>query len=103
MMKLSDLTPATKVLATQLEDPAFRDEWERTALAREVALRVTQYRAEHGLSQAALARMLGMQQSAIARIEAGVHEPTISTLRHLAQTLDMEFHITITPNAAQSA
>lgn len=102
-MKLSDLKPSDRVLAEQLKDPAFRYEWERTALAREVALRVTTYRAEHGLSQAALARGLGMQQPAIARLEAGVHEPAISTLQRLARHLGMEFHITIAPDADRTA
>lgn len=102
-MKLSDLTPATTVLAEQFTDPAFRDEWERTALAREVVLRITTYRAVHGLSQAALARKLGMQQPAIARLEAGVHEPTFSTLQRLARHLGMEFHITIAPDADRIA
>ncbi|HVA92218.1 MAG TPA: hypothetical protein VNL71_20525 [Chloroflexota bacterium] len=28
-MKLSDLKPAAEVLAEQLKDPSFREEWER--------------------------------------------------------------------------
>ena len=102
-MKLSDLTPADRVLADHLADPAFRDEWERTALARAMALRVVSYRAEQGLSQAALARRLGMRQSAIARLEAGDHEPTFATLQRLARHLGMEFHITIAPDVVLSA
>jgi len=98
-VKLSDLKPAAEVLTEQLKDPSFREEWERTALARDVALRVTTYRAEHKLSQAALARRLGMQQPAIARLEAGAHEPSLSMLHRLATCLGMEFHITIAPDA----
>lgn len=103
MMKLSDLKTADEVLAAQLADPAVREEWERTALARDVALRVAAYRAEHGLSQVALARLLGMHQPAIARLEAGTHEPSISTLQRLARHLGMEFHIVIAPDADRSA
>ncbi|MGH2412056.1 MAG: helix-turn-helix transcriptional regulator [Chloroflexota bacterium] len=98
-MKLSDLKTAAEVLTDQLKDPSFREEWERTALARDVALRVTAFRVEHNLSQAALARKLGMQQPAIARLEAGMHEPSLSMLHRLATHLGMEFHITITPDA----
>jgi transcriptional regulator with XRE-family HTH domain len=86
-----------EVLADDLKDPEFRHEWDRTALAREVALRVTQYRAEHHLTQSQLARQLSMQQPAIARLEAGDHEPTLATLHRLAQYLGMSFHIDITP------
>jgi transcriptional regulator with XRE-family HTH domain len=91
------------VLAEQLKDPVFRDEWERTALARDVPERLVAYRAEHGLTQTALARQLGMQQPAVARLEAGDHEPSFSTLQRLARHLGMEFHITIAPAAELTA
>ncbi|MDQ2745562.1 MAG: helix-turn-helix transcriptional regulator [Chloroflexota bacterium] len=100
-MKLSELKSADAVLREQLKDPAFRDEWERTALARAVATRVVAYRAEHSLSQAALARKLGVSQPLVARLEAGDHEPTIRTLTRLAHRLGLEFHIDITPTTLQ--
>lgn len=62
-------------------------------------MRVIGYRAEHGLSQTAVARMLGMHQPAIARLEAGDHEPSLATLSRLAKVLGVEFHIDITPDA----
>jgi DNA-binding XRE family transcriptional regulator len=96
-MKLSGMKRADDALAEDLQDPAFRQEWERTALARQVAIRVTQYRAEHGLTQSELARRLGMKQPAIARLEAGDHEPSLATLQRLAQGLGMSFRIEITP------
>ncbi len=95
-MKLSDMKSAREVLAEDLKDPKFREEWERTALAREVAIRVVAYRAEHNLSQEALGRLLGMRQPAVARLEAGEHEPSLATLKKLSRSLDMEFHIDIT-------
>lgn len=100
-MKLSDMRSAEVVLADQLTNPEFREEWERTALARTVANRVVAYRAEHGLSQAALARRLSVSQPLIARLEAGDHEPTLTTLARLARTLDLEFHIDITPTSLE--
>jgi hypothetical protein len=45
-----------RVLAEDLQDPEFRAEWERTAVARAVAIRVVGYRAEHGLTQTQLAK-----------------------------------------------
>jgi transcriptional regulator with XRE-family HTH domain len=41
----------------------------------------------------------GMHQPAIARLEAGDHEPSLATLSRLARVLGIEFHIDITPNA----
>lgn len=97
-MRLKDLESHDKVLQKQLRDPAFRREWERTALARAIARRLIEYRAEHDLTQTGLARQLGMKQPAIARLEAGDHNPSLETLRRLSQGLDVEFHIDVTPD-----
>ncbi len=88
---------ASDSLKKRLRDPDFRREWDRTALARAVALRLVEYRADNGLSQTALARKLQMQQPAIARLEAGDHNPSVDTLVRLSQGLGIDFHIDITP------
>jgi len=92
-MKLSDLKSFEEVLAEDLQDSAFRREWERTEIARAVALQVVQYRATHHLTQEELAAKLGVKQPAIARLEAGEHQPSVMTLRRRADRLGMEFHI----------
>jgi transcriptional regulator with XRE-family HTH domain len=97
-MKLSDLKTNDQVLAEELRDPEFRAEWERTTVARAVALRVLAYRTEHELSQRALAAKLGMSQPQVARLEAGEHNPTIDTLARLAEALDTEFVIDVHPS-----
>lgn len=96
-MRLRDLPSAEAVIAENLKDPAFRAEWERTAVARAVAIRVLEYRAEHGVSQTELARRLGMKQPAVARLEAGEHNPSFETLARLSNALGIEFHIAVTP------
>ncbi len=96
-MKLSDLRSSQESLAEALLDEDFRREWERTALARAVAIRLVQYRADHELSQRALAAKLGMKQPAIARLEAGDHTPSIDTLVRLSRGLGMRFRLDITP------
>lgn len=97
-MKPAKASSAENVLARQLRDPRVRAEWERTAVARAVATRLVEYRAEHGLSQTALARTLGMKQPAIARLEAGAHNPSFDTLVRLSSALGIEFHIDVTPD-----
>lgn len=101
MPKLSELKTAGQIAAEELSDPEIRREHERTALAHAVAMRVIGYRIDHGLSQTELARRLGMHQPAIARLEAGDHEPSLATLARLAQRLGVEFHIDITPDTLQ--
>jgi predicted transcriptional regulator len=48
-------------------------------------MRVIGYRVDHGLSQTGLARLLGMHQPAVARLEAGDHEPSLATLSRPAR------------------
>ena len=97
-MKLEDLIPFEQILEEELRDPEFRAEWERLAPARAVANRLIGYRADHGLTQTALGRLLGMPQSAIARLEAGDHLPTLQTLLRLAEALDLEILVTMAPS-----
>jgi transcriptional regulator with XRE-family HTH domain len=96
-MKLREMRTSKQVLRDELRDPAFRAEWERTALARAVALKVVTYRTEHKLSQRALAERLGMAQPQVARLEAGQHNPEIDTLVRLAPVLNLEFTIDVHP------
>lgn len=96
-MKLEDLIPFEQILEEELRDPEFRAEWERLAPARAVAISLVVYRADHGLTQTALGRWLGMSQPAVARLEAGDHLPTLPTLLKLSELLGLEILVTMTP------
>src|SRR5262245_14071755 len=87
----------TEVLAEMLQDPQFRAEWERTALARAVAEAVIRYRSEHGLSQTGLAALLGWRQPVVARLEAAEHNPSMDTLLTLARALGLRVHVDVGP------
>ena len=101
-MRLSDLPTHEEVLAGHLDaDPEYRREWERTALARAVAVKVIAYRAEHDLSQTALAKRLAMSQPAVARLESGEHNPTFPTLLRISDALGVELAIDIAPSGQQ--
>jgi DNA-binding XRE family transcriptional regulator len=89
-MTPSALISADEVLTAQLGDPEFRADWERTAPARAVALRLIAYRIDHALSQTQLGRLLGMAQPAIARLESGEHTPNFETLLRIVEALDQE-------------
>jgi ribosome-binding protein aMBF1 (putative translation factor) len=89
---------AEDVLAEDLrDDPEFAAEWERTALARAVALAVVRYRITHKLSQSALADRLGMRQPHIARLEAGDHNPSLKMLQRLARCLGLRITLDVAP------
>lgn len=100
-MDLSQFKTAEQSLAEQLDgDPEFRAYWERTALARAVALSVLRYRTAHNLSQSALGRRLGMSQPQVSRLEDGEHNPSMETLLKLSARLGLKFDIQVRPVAA---
>lgn len=95
MTKLSDLKSAAEIAANERRDPDVLAELERTSVAEQVALLLTSYRVEHGLTQTGLAELLGMHQPAIARLEAGTHEPSLATLARLSSALDISLDVHI--------
>ena len=62
-------------------------------LFAQIAGQVADRRKERGLSQAALAALVGTTQSAIARLESGGRPPRIDTLLRIANALDADLHI----------
>lgn len=94
---ISDLKTAEEFLEEQLQDPGFRAEWNRTALARAVSLGIISYRSAHGLTQTELARIIGIKQPAVARLEAGETNPSWETLSRISQALGIEFLVDIAP------
>jgi transcriptional regulator with XRE-family HTH domain len=85
------------LLKQELENDDFREDWERTLLARSVANQVIRYRVERHLSQRDLATKLGTSQAIVGRLELGEHEPKLSTLSRLARILGLRFTIAIHP------
>jgi len=101
-MKLSEMKTNDELITEQLRtDPEFRAEWERTALARAVAVAIVRYRAEHDLSQRDLAGRLGMKQPQVARLELGEINPSMDTLMRLSAELGIEFTIDVRPAGAR--
>jgi transcriptional regulator with XRE-family HTH domain len=97
-MQLSEMKTNTDLIAEQIRiDPKFRAEWERTALARAVALAIIRYRADHDLSQRELSERLLMKQPQVARLELGEVNPSMETLMRVSAQLGIEFTIDVRP------
>jgi transcriptional regulator with XRE-family HTH domain len=77
--------------------PSFKAEWQRLVPAREFALTLLRYRAEHELSQRALAERLGVSQPRIVKLESGEHNPEIDTIINAARRLGIEFVLDVSP------
>jgi transcriptional regulator with XRE-family HTH domain len=100
-MKLSEMNTNEELIAEQLRtDPEFRAEWERTALARAVAVAIVRYRTEHDLSQRELATRLEMKQPQVARLELGEVNPSMDTLVRISSRLGIEVTIDVRPAGA---
>jgi transcriptional regulator with XRE-family HTH domain len=92
------MRPNDELISEQLRtDPEFRADWERTPLARAVAVAIVRYRTDHDLSQRELGERLGMKQPQVARLELGEVNPTIETLTRVSAQLGIEFTIDVRP------
>jgi transcriptional regulator with XRE-family HTH domain len=78
-------------------DDEFRAEWLRLAPARQFAAMLIGYRADRGLSQRALARLLGVSQPRVARMESGEQNPDFETIIAVVKTLRTEFVLDVAP------
>jgi DNA-binding XRE family transcriptional regulator len=88
--------------AEQLADPSFRAEWQRLAPAREFAATL-RYRAEHKLSQRALAKKLGVSQPRVVKLESGEHNPEVDTIINAVRRLGIEFVLDVAPASRKPA
>ena len=80
-----------ELIADQMRtEPEFCAKWERTVLARAVAVAILRYRSEHDLSQRDLAERLRMKQPQVARLELGEVNPNIDTLMRISAALGIE-------------
>jgi transcriptional regulator with XRE-family HTH domain len=91
------------VAEEQLADPSFRAEWQRLAPAREFAATLLRYRAEHKLSQRALAKRLGVSQPRVVKLESGEHNPEIDTIINAVRWLGIEFVLDVAPAGRKPA
>ena len=96
-MAASKKTFDALVAEEQLADPSFKAEWQRLAPAREFAATLLRYRAEHKLSQRALAKELGVSQPRVVKLESGEHNPEIDTIINAVRRLGIEFVLDVAP------
>ena len=61
-----------------------------------IAVELAKLREQRGLSQTDLAKLTGMKQPQIARLESGAHFPALGTLRRLLGALGGKLEVTST-------
>ena len=92
---------ASRLAGEEARNPEVAAELARTAVANQLAILLVQHRIDHDLTQTALARMLGMSQPAVARLEAGDHEPSVATLMRLARHLGITLRLQLSGDSAE--
>lgn len=65
-------------------NPAYRAEQARVAPYEELARAIIRLRIDKGLTQDALADLVGTSKPAVSRLESGQHAPTVQTLQKIA-------------------
>lgn len=82
-------------LGRHLKDPEFQRHLEQRRLVHEVAIVVRSMREQAGLTQAQLARMVGVSQPMIARMERGLDQrtPRWETLRKVGRALGKQLKL----------
>lgn len=94
---MSDLGMLTAEL---MQDPLFREEYERLQTERELQDSVIAAREKAGLTQKELARKSGVCLSAVKGLEESGRLPGLAKLRRIADALNLNFRITLQERAA---
>lgn len=87
------MTRIADLKARYMNDPEFRDEYEKADSEFKLIEALVRARTKAKLTQSELARRLGTTQSAIARLEGGGVSPTLSTLRRYAEATGARLEI----------
>ena len=89
---MSDLK---KHLEESLQDPDFKEEWDKLELRYAVIKQLIKIRNSYNLSQAQLAQKLNTTQAVISRIENGTVNISIDFIERLAKAFDkkIEFRL----------
>ena len=76
-----------------LSDPELRNEYEKTEPEYQLIAEIVKYRIEQSLSQQDLANITGINRADISRIESGNANPSLKTLKRIAEGLGKHLEI----------
>ena len=86
-----------RYLDKQLENPEFRKEWESLEPEYAIMQALIDARAEAGITQTELSRRTGIAQTDISKLERGNGNPSLKTLKRLAEGLGMTLELKFKP------
>lgn len=86
-----------ETLNEQLRDPEFKAEWDALEPERQIMRAIVEGRDEQALTQKQLSEMTGITQADISRFENGTGNPSLRTLKRLAEGLGMSLKVEFVP------
>lgn len=86
-------TSINEYLKEQMKDPEFKKEWDALEPEFSLVQALIDARESSGLTQSELARKTGIAQGDISKIENGNGNPSIKTLKRLAQGMGKSLRI----------
>ena len=90
-----------KYLDEQLKDSEFKKEWEDSECEYDLVRSLVAARKECRMTQKELAEKTGINQADISKIETGNANPALSTLKRLAEGMDMVLRLEFIPKQAK--
>ncbi len=84
-------------LKEQMENEEFKQEWEKTELEYQIIKAIITAREEKNITQKELAEMTGITQNDISKLENGNANPSLQTLKKLANGLGMAIKLEFVP------
>lgn len=88
-----------ETLNEQLNEPQFRAEWDAMEPERQIMRAMLASRETKAMTQKDLAEATGITQADISRLESGSANPSLRTLKRLADGMGMKLRIEFVPNA----
>lgn len=87
------MTKFNDYLAKQLENPAFKKEFNELEPEFAIIKAIAEARQNAGLTQEELSARTGIAQSDISKLENGNANPSLKTLKRLADGMDMTLKV----------
>ena len=86
-----------ETLSKQLSNPKFKAEWDALEPEYQVIRAMQQGRKAQNITQKELAERTGIAQADISRLENGESNPSLNTLKRLAEGLGMRLKLEFVP------
>ena len=99
---VNDMKTLDMYLNEQLQDEAFRKEWEENQPEMDIIRAMADARIAQNLTQKALAERTGINQADISKLENGTRNPSLKLLKRLADGMDMELKLVFTPKQTKN-